>query len=475
MKSKIIITFAVVVFLVPQVTFAAWWNPFSWKVFNKAPEAVLQKKIDVPSDQQKTLEDERLGSITKKNTQEETMGEISVTEKVEKSLSLKKKIITPLKEDESLSTEKKDVEKKTTNQALAVEKIKKTSTPPVKKITTPENKSIAAVQEEKTTITKSVDTAPPHIDTWEELESKYFPEADQKQWPGLVLTNKAGEERYYRKENGIWVRKNSEAESSQPWSPPLPSVQKTTQCSSGSTECAGQCWSVCPSGQQFSCTTTGAVCINNPITQQPPTSLPTPPVTPKSIQCSSGLIKCVEKCWLPCLDGQNFVCDENGARCLIPSLPPAPTTQPADTISRDTDKLVKLELESTIDKWNDEYEKYKRQQAEIDAKVKPLQEKFNAIFQEQEKKCPTGEFYTGQLVAECRQYTFRLNDINRQISEVTGIYPNISSLPKYSLPAPERWIIDGIPGGTGGKIWSPNSGQKYEYTCSQYSCDISSY
>src|SRR3989338_6456547 len=36
--------FAIVSILIfPQVSFAAWWNPFSWKVFNKAPTAKVQE------------------------------------------------------------------------------------------------------------------------------------------------------------------------------------------------------------------------------------------------------------------------------------------------------------------------------------------------------------------------------------------------------------------------------------------------
>jgi len=65
-------------------------------------------------------------------------------------------------------------------------------------------------------------TPPPTVETWQELESKWFADATQKGWPSLILTNSQGEKRYYRKEGDKWVRKNSEAEISQPYVPPAP-------------------------------------------------------------------------------------------------------------------------------------------------------------------------------------------------------------------------------------------------------------
>jgi len=68
---------------------------------------------------------------------------------------------------------------------------------------------------------------PPPIETWAELEAKYFVSADQKGWTSQIITNVLGEKRYYRKENGQWVRKNSEAEIQQPYVVPPTSEQLT--------------------------------------------------------------------------------------------------------------------------------------------------------------------------------------------------------------------------------------------------------
>ena len=63
---------------------------------------------------------------------------------------------------------------------------------------------------------------PPPIETWAELEAKYFISADQKGWTSQIITNALGEKRYYRKEGSQWVRKNSEAEIQQPYVAPAP-------------------------------------------------------------------------------------------------------------------------------------------------------------------------------------------------------------------------------------------------------------
>lgn len=43
MKKRLFHSLAIALLLVPQVTFAVWWNPFTWKVFNKAPTAKVQE------------------------------------------------------------------------------------------------------------------------------------------------------------------------------------------------------------------------------------------------------------------------------------------------------------------------------------------------------------------------------------------------------------------------------------------------
>jgi len=65
----------------------------------------------------------------------------------------------------------------------------------------------------------------PSVETWSELENKYFVEANSKGWATLIITNALGEKRYYKKEGSQWIRKNNESELQQPFvTPSTPSA-----------------------------------------------------------------------------------------------------------------------------------------------------------------------------------------------------------------------------------------------------------
>ena len=46
--KKYLIAIFLLALITPSVAFASWWNPFSWKVFNKAPEIRVEKSITPP-------------------------------------------------------------------------------------------------------------------------------------------------------------------------------------------------------------------------------------------------------------------------------------------------------------------------------------------------------------------------------------------------------------------------------------------
>ena len=138
----------------PSIANAAWWNPFSWKVFNKtiAPPAIppsLTEASNIPPD---------------------------TSDKSAEIIKLKREI-------EEL--------KKKNDQSSAKPKL---STPPV-----------AAPK-----IIPKPTPVPPPFATWQELENKHFPEADQNGWATLYITNQEGEKRYYYKNKDQWIRANSE-------------------------------------------------------------------------------------------------------------------------------------------------------------------------------------------------------------------------------------------------------------------------
>lgn len=134
---------------VPKTSLAAWWNPFTWKIINKVTEMRTQKSAPVNPTPQST--DNQSSEIEKLKKE---IGELK-----QKSLSDTKS--KPLKIQE----------------------------------TTPAPTQILKQNE-----------------TWSSLENKYFTEANQNGWTTLIITNPIGEKRYYKKEVGYWIQKNSETE-----------------------------------------------------------------------------------------------------------------------------------------------------------------------------------------------------------------------------------------------------------------------
>ena len=165
----------IMVFVFPSVTMAAWWNPFTWKIFNWKSETKIERTIPAP--------------IPQNTTEQKTNDQSSEIEKLKKEVEELKK--------------------------------KSTSVNPSPKQPTP-----AVIQKSNPQPTPTKVTPPP-IETWAELEAKYFVSADQKGWTSQIITNALGEKRYYRREGSLWVRKNSEAEIQQPYVAPPTSQQLT--------------------------------------------------------------------------------------------------------------------------------------------------------------------------------------------------------------------------------------------------------
>jgi len=104
------------------------------------------------------------------------------------------------------------------NQAAEIENLKK-------EIEELKKKPATVVSVPRLTSPPTTPTSPA-LESWTELENKYFTEANQKGWANLIITNPSGEKRYYIKEGNLWVRKNSEAEIQQATKSQLPDVCK---------------------------------------------------------------------------------------------------------------------------------------------------------------------------------------------------------------------------------------------------------
>lgn len=174
-STKILGTIVFMLIAIPQVAFAAWWNPFTWNIpiFNRAPKAQVQQVRNATTTQNSSAK--TTATTTKKET------------------------------TKPLATPPPSV-KKTTNTTSAT----KPSVPPIVSDTNND--------QPKPQIQNSQPVA---VETWEQQEVKDFAYADARGWTSLISTNALGEKRYYRKEGTQWVRNSGGNETSQPYIAPV--------------------------------------------------------------------------------------------------------------------------------------------------------------------------------------------------------------------------------------------------------------
>jgi hypothetical protein len=221
MKNLIRVSVLAMVFvlLLPQVTFASWWDPLSWSIFH-GPVKTIQ------------IQQAQVATTTTKAS------------------------ITPI-----------------------ITKTNSTSTP-----TKIVNKKVPQINQGTNTFTE-----PSQPVSWADLEKKNFAEAIPRTRAGgtsLIINNNTGERRYYRYENGTWIRKDTLAET-------LPSYQSPPN----TILCNGTYWSACPAGQEFMCTTDG---IKKPYCQIHPAIATDAQMAGIALLCSSvksqGETQIIQRC-----------------------------------------------------------------------------------------------------------------------------------------------------------------------------------
>jgi hypothetical protein len=55
MKKNLICALFLAGFIIPQVTFASWWNPFTWSIFNKKAEVKIEQTVIISTSTQATI------------------------------------------------------------------------------------------------------------------------------------------------------------------------------------------------------------------------------------------------------------------------------------------------------------------------------------------------------------------------------------------------------------------------------------
>lgn len=235
------------------------------------------------------------------------------------------------------------------------------------------------------------------------------------------------------------------------------------------TFCNGVYYAQCLIDTKFVCPKTGEAYCETPSKNQ-------------SVSVSVDTLICNGREWLKCSQEHNFYCPAQGDAQCVPQSSISTNNQADTSVSNNPNtsqsglaiQQVEKLLQQEISKQNSWYEEYLRKQAEIDEKLKPINEEEHRITAQYMAECI--QFVTGQKASECDQITLRLNSLEAEASRISGIYPERKTLPKMPTPQFQQWRIDTMPGGMDGTIWSPNSTTRYRWSCvNAYSCTLSNY
>lgn len=231
------------------------------------------------------------------------------------------------------------------------------------------------------------------------------------------------------------------------------------------TLCNGIYYIQCPNDTKFICPNAGQAYCETQLKN-------------KSTPVSSGALFCNGIEWQKCPAGYNFFCPEQGdAKCVPqPSISTNNQQVNANNNSQSNQAVDQVEklLKEEVDKQNSWYEEYLRKQAEIDEKLKPIEEEERKIMEEIKGKCM--EFSTGKIASDCRELSDRYSSLESEARRISGIYPNINTLPKSPYPDYQSWKIDTNLDGLSGRVWSPNSTTSYRWSCTDpYSCTLYNY
>jgi len=169
MKTKqfIIIT-SIALLIVPSLTFASWWNPFTWNIFQRPTEIKTEETITQPTS---------TSSIVVETEQSKTDVQTAEIEKLKKE----------------------------------VEELKKKPDPVVSAPTPTVPTVISNVNDNQTQVQN---IQPVVVETWEEQKIRSFAYADDKGWTAIIITNSLGEEIHFHKEGSRWLQNSTEEVSS---------------------------------------------------------------------------------------------------------------------------------------------------------------------------------------------------------------------------------------------------------------------
>src|ERR1035437_303651 len=277
---KVFVAIFVLAMVIPSVAFASWWNPFSWGIFSKHSSQIETMGTTTPINKPTVSTSTATTSQTTASSNFTNFdGTLSVSAPMRECPSSQCKLIRYYAETATVRVVGKDnagnwyrIQAKDDGGNLiqgwmttsAFVKSTTQTKPQTKYYPTVTQFHVVSTSTEKLPSVQTV--VSPNVTSWTDLETKYFAEDKQKGWTSITITNEAGAKHFYRLENGVYVIKNTLAETQQPYQ---------IAPSTNTTLCNGTNYNQCPTGQSFVCPGDGGTAYCQLPKQNPPVFFPT--------------------------------------------------------------------------------------------------------------------------------------------------------------------------------------------------------
>ena len=215
--KKVFLLLAVTILFVPAIASASWWNPFTWNFLSKNKQnQVLETRV---KELEKELESKATSIASTTSQTQPQDKKLIAAPKLPAAAKIYKFVIQDVYFIDEI-TRKASTVRISKGTRISIIKTQQDLVYIHAPCGNIEDCLIGWVESKYLSgspVGSITSTSATPIESWKDGEAKNFPLADQKGWTSLTLTNTLGERRYYRKEGAQWVRKNTEAESQQPF------------------------------------------------------------------------------------------------------------------------------------------------------------------------------------------------------------------------------------------------------------------
>ena len=261
-RQGALIVLVIGIFILPQIAFASWWNPFSWDIFSFFHDSPTRERTVASS----TPPEAATTPITSSEIMDTSLASSDPATYKSSDATLTKP--AAIRKCPSVSCEAMRYYSETARVHVVGENtnwyqieswddngsklrgwmIKQAFQ--TTKVASPQTRTPgdANAPQKQPPVLPNPSLAQTTVTSWVDLENKYFAEDKTKGWTSLTLTNELGEKHYYRLENGVYMQKATPEETQQPFIPAPPA---------NTTLCNGTYYSSCSVGSDLVCPSNG--------------------------------------------------------------------------------------------------------------------------------------------------------------------------------------------------------------------------